>query len=94
MEEARRAAAAGRRELARQRYESALYLLREPSESTAASAILRRVGRTFLDDGDAAAGLDCLMAALAVAEACNNPGEIAHTVNVMAISYVQHGLLE
>ena len=94
MEEARRAAAAGRRELARQRYESALYLLREPSESAAASAILRRVGRTFLDDGDAAAGLDCLMAALAVAEACNNPGEIAHTVNVMAISYVQRGLLE
>ena len=56
--------------------------------------ILRRVGRTFLDDGDVAAGLDCLEAALAVAEACENPSEIAHTVNVMAISYWQRGLLE
>jgi putative nucleotidyltransferase with HDIG domain len=94
MEEARRAAAAGRRDLARQRYESALYLLRDSSDSTAASTILRRVGRTFLDDGDVAAGLDCLTAALAVAQACDHPGEIAHTVNVMAISYVQRGLLE
>jgi len=94
MEEARRAAAAGRRELARQRYESALYLLRSPSESAAASTILRRVGRTFLDDGDVSAGLDCLTAALAIAEACDDPGEVAHTINVMAISYVQRGLLE
>jgi putative nucleotidyltransferase with HDIG domain len=94
MEEARRAATSGRRALARQRYESALYLLRDPSEGVVGSAILRRVGRTYLDDGDLSAGLDCLTAALAVAEACGNPGEVAHTVNVMAISYVQRGLLD
>jgi putative nucleotidyltransferase with HDIG domain len=94
IEEAHRAAAAGKRDLARQRYESALYLLRDRSEAVASATILRRVGRTYLDDGDVLAGLDCLTAALAVAEACGDAKEIAHTVNVMAISYWQRGMLE
>ncbi|MGH7678554.1 MAG: HD domain-containing phosphohydrolase [Gemmatimonadaceae bacterium] len=94
MEEAHRAAASGRRQLARQRYESALYLLRDASEAATSSTILRRIGRTYLDDGDVAAGMDCLEAALAIAEANHNPGQIAHTINVMAISYVQRGMLE
>jgi putative nucleotidyltransferase with HDIG domain len=94
MEEAHRAAASGRRQLARQRYESALYLLRENDDAAIASTILRRIGRTYLDDGDVAACMDCLDAALAVAEGNDNAGEIAHTVNVMAISYNQRGLLE
>ena len=93
MDEAHRAAASGRRQLARQRYESALYLLRDDAESPVASMILRRVGRTYLDDGDVAAGMDCLTAALAVAEANGNAGEIAHTINVMAISHMQRGLI-
>lgn len=91
IDEAHRAAAAGRRAVARQRYESALYLLREPSDSPLASTILRRIGRTWLDDGDFAAAMDCLEAALAVARAIDNPGEIAHTINVMAISFLQRG---
>ncbi|HEU4996254.1 MAG TPA: HD domain-containing phosphohydrolase [Gemmatimonadaceae bacterium] len=94
MEEARRAAASGRRALARQRYESALYLLRAPGEGILGATILRRIGRTFLDDGDFAAGLDCLTAALAIAEAHQDAGEIAHTVNVMAISHWQRGQLD
>ena len=94
IDEAHRAAAAGKRDLARQRYESALYLLRDPSQALASATILRRVGRTYLDDGDILAGLDCLTAALAVAEACGDTAEIAHTVNVMAISYSQRGQLE
>jgi len=94
IEEAHRAESAGRRELARQRYESALYLLKHPSQSALASTILRRVGRTYIDDGDYAAGLDCLTAAQAVAEASGNASELAHTTNVMAISYWQRGLLD
>lgn len=94
IEEAHRAAAAGKRQLARQHYERALYLLRDVSESSASATILRRIGRTYLDDGDVLAGIDCLTAALAVAEACNDWREIAHTVNVMAISYWQRGMLE
>ena len=94
MDEAARAEASGRREIARHRYESALYLLREPTEAAVASMILRRVGRTYLDDGDVAAGLDCLTAALAVAAAHGDSGEIAHTINVMAVSHSQRGMIE
>ena len=94
MDEAHRAAASGRRQLARQRYEGALYLLTRESDPGIASTILRRVGRSYLDDGDVQAGLDCLEAAHAVAVACGNTGEVAHTVNVMAISHVQRGALE
>lgn len=94
MEEARIAAAAGRRAVAHQRYESALYLLRDMADGALASTILRRVGRLYLDDGDNAAGLDCLTAALASAEARRDPAECAHAINVMAISYWQRGLLD
>jgi len=94
LDEAERAGATGRRALARQRYESALYLLRATDESRTASTILRKIGRSYLDDGDVAAGLDCLTAALAVAEACGDAGAIAHATNVMAISFWQRGLLE
>ena len=94
MEEARIAAAAGRRAVAHQRYESALYLLRDPADGALASTILRRVGRLYLDEGDIAAGMDCLAAALASAEARKDPDECAHTINVMAISYWQRGLLD
>lgn len=94
MEEAHRAAVSGRRALARQRYESALYMLREPREGILGATILRRIGRTYLDDGDFSTGLDCLTAALAIAEAHNDAKEVAHTVNVMAISYWQRGQLE
>lgn len=94
LEAAEGAETSGRRALARQHYESALYLLRHESQSGTASTILRRIGRSYFDDGDAAAGLDCLTAALAVAEACNDAGAVAHTTNVMAVSYCQRGQLE
>lgn len=94
LEAAETAEAAGRRGLARQHYESALYLLRHAEQAATASTILRRIGRSYLDDGDVAAGLDCLEAALAIAEACNDAGAVAHTTNVMAISYWQRGQLE
>lgn len=94
MEEAHRAAASGRRQLARQRYEGALYLLKDAGDAAAASTILRRVGRTYLDDGDVAAGMDCLYAAKAVAEACGLPSEVAHAINAMGASHWQRGMLE
>ena len=94
LEEAESATASGRRALARQRYESALYLLRDGAQASLASTILRRIGRSYLDDGDVATGIDCLEAALAVAEANGDVGAVAHTTNVMAISYWQRGQLE
>ena len=92
--EAEHAEAAGHRELARRRYESALYLLRGPAMAGEASVILRRIGRLYFDDGDFAAGLDCLTAALATAEALGDASLVAYANNVMAIGHWQRGLLE
>ena len=91
MSEAHRAELAARRELARQRYESALYLLRPSDEPGLAATILRRVGLTYVDEGNLSAGMDCLVAALAVAEAAENSREIAHTINVMASAHLHGG---
>jgi putative nucleotidyltransferase with HDIG domain len=91
MSEAHRAELAARRELARQRYESALYLLRPSDEPGVAATILRRVGLTYVEEGNLTAGMDCLVAALAVAEAAENAREIAHTINVMASAHLHGG---
>src|SRR3954462_4477526 len=93
MAEAEHAEAAGHRELARRRYESALYLLRGSSGASQASVILRRVGRLYFDDGDFAAGVDCLTAALATAEAVGDQALVAYANNVMAIGHWQRGML-
>src|SRR5438105_4132077 len=82
MAEAEHAEAAGHRELARRRYESALYLLRGAARASEASVILRRVGRLYFDDGDFAAGVDCLTAALATAEALGDQALVAYANNV------------
>jgi putative nucleotidyltransferase with HDIG domain len=92
--EAERAEASGHRELARRRYESALYLLRGPTQAKDASAILRRIGRLYFDDGDFAAGVDCLTAALATAEALGDKGLVAYANNILAVGHTQRGMLE
>ena len=95
LDEAHRAECAGHRELARRRYESVLYLLRgDDGAAASASMILRRVGRLYLDDGDIAAGVDCVLAALAVAEANDDTAGVANAQNLIAISYWQRGLLD
>jgi len=92
--EAEHAEAAGHRELARRRYESALYLLRGPMEAADASVILRRIGRLYFDEGDFAAGVDCLTAHLATAEALGDTALVAYANNVMAIGHWQRGMLQ
>src|SRR4051812_13354251 len=94
IDEANRAERAGQRELARRRYESALYLLRSDTEAEEASMILRRIGRLYLDDGDVDAGLDCVTAALAVAEVRGDSAAIANAKNIIAISHWQRGQLD
>ena len=94
LDEAHRAERAGQRELARRRYESALYLLRSDSEAEEASMILRRIGRLYLDDGEIDAGLDCVTAALAVAELRGDSAAIANAKNIIAISHWQRGQLD
>jgi len=94
LDEAHRAERAGQRELARRRYESALYLLRSDTEAEEASMILRRIGRLYLDDGEVEAGLDCVTAALAVAELRGDSAAIANAKNIIAISHWQRGQLD
>jgi len=93
LEEGQRAERSGHRELARRRYESALYLLRGTSGGVAPS-VFRRVARTYIDDGNFDAGLDCLEAALASADAAEAPADQAHAVNLMAIANLQRGDLD
>jgi putative nucleotidyltransferase with HDIG domain len=94
LDEAYRAERSGQRELARRRYESVLYLLRSDTEGEEASMILRRIGRLYLDDGDIDAGLDCVTAALAVAELRGDSSAVAHATNIIAISHWQRGQLD
>ena len=94
MEEARVAAASGHRELARRRFESALYLLRSSAQASDAGAILRNVGNLYFEDGDYAAGEDCLAAAMAIAEAGGDVSALARCKNVLAIGYWLRGRLD
>lgn len=93
LEEGQRAERAGRRELARRRYEAALYLLRDECGSVAAG-LFRRVARTYIDEGNFDAGLDCLEAAYGAAEALGAKSDVAHAVNLMAIAHLQRGDLD
>jgi len=94
MAEAEQAETAGHRELARRRYESVLYLLRDPGRAAEASVILRRVGRLYFDDGNFEAGVDCLTAALTTAELLGDQALMAYANNVLAVGHTQRGMLE
>jgi putative nucleotidyltransferase with HDIG domain len=93
IEEAERSERAGQREIARLRYEMALYLLR-PGEGTAATAIIRRIARAYIEEAQFDAADDCLTAAQAMAEALNDPGEQAHALILMAQMQVMRGNLD
>ena len=93
IEEGQRAERAGQQELARRRYESALYLLRS-GHGPAAPEILRRVARTYMDEGQYDEALDCLAAALAVAESLDDESGTAQVTNAMATAYMQRGELD
>ena len=76
----------GRRDDARALYERALYSLRarERRQARVVAAALDRAARTQLDANRDAA-LDCLEAAIAVAELAGDAGAIGHAINVQAI---------
>jgi len=84
---------AGQREIARRKYETALYML-HASDRPAASAIIRRVARSYIEDGLFDAALDCLEAAMGVSECNDEPGGVAHALNTMAIVHGHRGDLD
>ncbi len=93
IDEAQRSERAGQRAIARHKYDAALYML-GPGEGRTAAMILRRVGRTFIDDGQHEAALDVLDAALAVAEAHGDLAGVAHAMNWMAGLHLLRGSLD
>jgi diguanylate cyclase (GGDEF)-like protein/putative nucleotidyltransferase with HDIG domain len=97
---AREAERLGQRELARDRYEEALHAIgRQRSSDPAAdaslaSSILRWIGRTYQIDAEYDAALDCIDAALAVAESITDAGATGHAINLRAIVRWQQGDLD
>lgn len=75
----------GRRDDARRCFEEALHGLGSSVHASTASALLRWIGRTHHTDGDHAAALDCLEAALAVAEQSGDQASAGHAINLQAI---------
>jgi len=93
VEQAQQAERTGRRERSRQHYETALYLL-GPGDGTAAVAIIRRIIRSYVDDGQFDAAFDCCELALAIADALDDVDARAHARNLLAIAHLQRGDLD
>jgi putative nucleotidyltransferase with HDIG domain len=90
IEEAQRSERAGQREIARRKYETALYLLHD-GDAAISSAIVRRIARSYMEDGQFDAALDCLDAAIGISEATGESTGIAHALNWMAIAHGHRG---
>src|SRR3954463_145071 len=75
----------GRRDDARRLFEEALHGLGSSAHAATASALLRWIGRTYHTDGDHTAALDCLEAALCVADLCGDQASAGHAYNLQAI---------
>src|SRR3954464_13603939 len=84
----------GRRDDARRMFEEALQLLSSSKNATTAAALLRWIGRTYHTDGDHMAALDCLEAALAVAELSGDQASAGHAINLQAIVHWKQGELD
>ncbi len=82
---------AGRRQSALAVYERALLAVSTPADGRQASSVLRWIARTWNADGDGDAALECLEAALAVAEAWDDDAAAGHAMNVQAVVRWQHG---
>jgi putative nucleotidyltransferase with HDIG domain len=93
LEEAQRLERAGQRSAARAIYEMAAFRV-ESADPRAASMILRRIARTYIDEHEHETALDCLAAALAIAECNEDVGGVAHAMNWMAGIHLLRGDLD
>jgi putative nucleotidyltransferase with HDIG domain len=91
--EAERSERAGQREIARKKYEAALYML-AAADGVSATVILRRIARTYMGDGQHDAALDVLAAALATAELHDDVANVAQAMNMMAAIHLLRGALD
>ena len=82
------------RRAAREGYEEALKRLDSTEHALAAAALIRWIGRTYVEDGDLDAALDCSEAALAAASVNGDRSGIAHAINLKAIAFQRRGQLD
>jgi len=92
LRDAKAAEQAARRDVARSCYETLLSRLRQRGHATLAASVMRWIGRTYIDDANMEAAVDCLTAALAVSEAIGDAAGAAHAVNAMAGAHLQSGM--
>ena len=93
VEQARKADRDGQRALARSSYERAIRMLGR-DEAELVPTLIRRIARSYIDDGIFDAALDCLAAAQHLSRARGDTAGVAHAVNQMATANLQRGDLE
>jgi putative nucleotidyltransferase with HDIG domain len=93
IEAAQRDERAGHRQAARSGFERALRMLHR-DEAEFAPPLIRRIARSYIDDGIYDAALDCLAAAQHLARARGDTSGVAHAVNQMASANMQRGDLD
>lgn len=93
VEQARKADRDGLRALARSSYERAIRMLRR-DEAEFVPTLIRRIARSYIDDGIFDAALDCLAAAQHLSRARGDTAGVAHAVNQMATANLQRGDLD
>ncbi|MCE2902296.1 MAG: diguanylate cyclase [Gemmatimonas sp.] len=94
LEEGQAAERRGQRAEARALYEQALGSLRTEADGARTSTILRWIARTYVGDAQMDAALDCLNAAVAIAEACGDEGAAGSAINIQAVVHWQLGDLD
>jgi len=92
--EAQAAEREGRRQAARDLYESALFALRGRGEASMAASLLRWIARTHQDEGSMDAAAEVAEVALLVAELAADAGGVAHANNLLANVVREQGDLE
>jgi putative nucleotidyltransferase with HDIG domain len=83
----------GDRAVARGNFERAIRMLRR-DEGEFAPPLIRRIARSYIDDGIFDAALDCLAAAQHLSRARGDTSGVAHAVNQMATANLQRGDLD
>jgi putative nucleotidyltransferase with HDIG domain len=83
----------GQREEARELYEAALHNRAATSPADAAQ-LLRLLARTWMQDANYSAAIDCATAALTVAELAAEEGARGHAMNILAIIEWKQGNLD
>jgi putative nucleotidyltransferase with HDIG domain len=93
VEAGRKADRDGDRALSRSHYERAIRMLGR-DEAEHVPMLIRRIARSYIDDGIFDAALDCLAAAQHLSRARGDTLGVAHAVNQMATAHLQRGDLE